>query len=251
MAKKGAAAVDRALSIVTALGDARRALTLTETASATGLYKSTALRLLASLARAGFVVQDVDGRYRLGSAIYRLASAYEHSAALEGEVAPALQRITKETGESVGFFVREGNKRRCLVRVESPQPLRHHIEVGVPRPLDLGASGRVLRQFANGAALASPRELAALPIVVLGDDIPDLASMAVPIFGLGGKTLGALSVSGPVSRFDRPKMAKIKLLLREIAISLTDRLGGDSDVFRTRRASRELEATAGRLRVRA
>ena len=48
MAKKGAAAVDRALSIVTALGDARRALTLTETASATGLYKSTALRLLAS-----------------------------------------------------------------------------------------------------------------------------------------------------------------------------------------------------------
>src|ERR1700704_694870 len=75
MAKKGAAAVDRALSIVTALGDARRALTLTETASATGLYKSTALRLLASLARAGFVVQDVDGRYRLGSAIYRLFRA--------------------------------------------------------------------------------------------------------------------------------------------------------------------------------
>src|SRR5258705_8753336 len=73
MAKKGAAAVDRALSIVTALGDARRALTLTETASATGLYKSTALRLLASLVRAGFVDQDVDGRYRLGSAIYRLS----------------------------------------------------------------------------------------------------------------------------------------------------------------------------------
>jgi hypothetical protein len=108
----------------------------------------------------------------------------------------------------------------------------------------------VLRQFANGAALASPRELAALPIVVLGDDIPDLASMAVPIFGLGGKTLGALSVSGPVSRFDRPAMAKIKLLLREMAISLTDRLGGDSDVFRTRRTSREMETTAGRLKVR-
>src|SRR3979411_1017815 len=170
MAKKGAAAVDRALSIVPALGDARRALTLTETASATGLYKSTALRLLASLARAGFVDQDVDGRYRLGSAIYRLASAYEHSAALASEVAPALQRITKEPGESVGFFVREGNKRRCLVRVESPQPLRHHIEVGVPRPLDLGASGRVLRRFANGAALASPRELAALAVRVGGGD---------------------------------------------------------------------------------
>lgn len=88
MAEKGAAAVDRALSIVIALGDARRALTLSETAAATRLYKSTTLRLLASLTRAGFVVQDRDGRYRLGSTIYRLAGADEHSAALEDEVAP-------------------------------------------------------------------------------------------------------------------------------------------------------------------
>src|SRR5258706_7712785 len=116
MAKKGAAAVDRALSIVTALGDARRALTLTETASATGLYKSTALRLLASLVRAGFVDQDVDGRYRLGSAIYRLGHAFDHSAPLAGVAAPVFQRITKETGESVGFFLRGRNKLPLLAR---------------------------------------------------------------------------------------------------------------------------------------
>jgi hypothetical protein len=45
-------------------------------------------------------------------------------------------------------------------------------------------------------------------------------------------------------------MAKIKLLLREIAMSLTDRLGGDSNVFRSRRTKREMEMTAARLRVR-
>ena len=47
--EKGVAAVDRALSIVSALGDARRPLTLSETAAATRLYKSTTLRLIASL----------------------------------------------------------------------------------------------------------------------------------------------------------------------------------------------------------
>ncbi len=42
---------------------------------------------------------------------------------------------------------------------------------------------------------------------------------------------GAISVSGPLSRFDRCLVAKVRLLLREIAITLTDRLGGDSDLY--------------------
>jgi DNA-binding IclR family transcriptional regulator len=108
--------------------------------------------------------------------------------------------------------------------------LRHHIEVGVARPLSLGASGRVLTLFENGALQAKPRDFAALPAVVL-DQVPDLGTIAVPIFGFGGRTLGAISVSGPLSRFDRNRVAKVKPLLREIAITLTDRLGGDSDVF--------------------
>jgi DNA-binding IclR family transcriptional regulator len=235
MTEKGVAAVDRALSIVGALGDARRALTLSETAAATGLYKSTVLRLLASLARARFVARDSDGRYRLGSGIYRLADTYERTAALEDEIAPVLQRVVDETGESVGFFVREGNERVCLLRVDSPHPLRHNIAVGVPRPLELGACGRVLKLFENGATQAKPHDLAALPIVVLGKDVPDLAAIAVPIFGSGGRTLGAISVSGPLSRFDRRLVATAKPLLREIAITLTNRLGGHSAVFGWRR----------------
>jgi DNA-binding IclR family transcriptional regulator len=232
MTKTGVAAVDRALSIVSALGDAQRSLTLSETAAATGLYKSTVLRLFASLMRAGFVFLDRDGRYRLGSAIYRLAGAYQHNVALEDDIMPVLKRITDETGESVGFFVGEGNKRYCLLRVDSPHRLRHHIEVGEARPIDLGAAGRVLKLFANGPLRVKPSELAALPVVVLGDDVPDLAAIAIPIFGSGARTLGALSVSGPISRFDRTLVAKIKVLLREVAITLTDRFGGNSSLFK-------------------
>src|SRR6516162_1032401 len=88
VAQKGVAAVDRALSILVALGDAQRALTLSETAVATGLYKSTTLRLLGSLERAGFTVRDQDGRFRLGSTVYKLASTQEHAAAIEDVVAP-------------------------------------------------------------------------------------------------------------------------------------------------------------------
>jgi DNA-binding IclR family transcriptional regulator len=222
------------LSIVRALGDAQRSLTLSETAAATRLYKSTVLRLFASLIRAGFVFQDRDGRYRLGSAIYRLAGAYQHKVALEHDIMPVLKRITEETGESVGFFVGEGNKRYCLLRVDSPHRLRHHIELGEARPIDLGAAGRVLRLFANGPLRVKPSGLAALPIVVLGDDVPDLAAIAVPIFGSGARTLGALSVSGPISRFDRTLVANVKVLLREVAVTLTNHFGGDSSLFKWR-----------------
>ena len=110
LAQKGVAAVDRALSILVALGNARRALTLSETAVATGLYKSTTLRLLGSLQHAGFVVREQDGRFRLGSTIYKLASTQEPTA-IEDAVAPVLQRIVDKTGESVGFFVRQGDQR--------------------------------------------------------------------------------------------------------------------------------------------
>jgi DNA-binding IclR family transcriptional regulator len=228
--EKGVAAVDRALSIVTAIGDARRPLTLSETATATGLYKSTALRLLASLESARFITRDRDGRYRLGSTIFRLAGTLGHSAALATDIVSALQRIADETGESAGYFVREGTERLCLLRVDSPSPLRHHIAVGVLRPLS-GASGRVLKLFENGAAEASRRDIAALPVVVLGEDLPDLAAIAMPIFGPNGATLGAISVSGPLSRFDRRLIAKLKRLLHESAVTLTDRLGGDSTLF--------------------
>jgi DNA-binding IclR family transcriptional regulator len=245
VSENGVAAVDRALSIVDTIGNARRPLTLSETAAATGLYKSTVLRLLASLERARFVARDRDGRYRLGSTIYRLAGTSGHSAMLEKEVVQALQRIVDETGESAGYFVREGDQRLCLLRVDSPQPLRHHIAVGVLRSLELGASGRVLKLFENGAAQASRYDFAALPVVVLGEDVSDLAAIALPIFGSGGETLGAISVSGPLSRFDRRLIAKVKRLLREVAITLTDRLGGDAALFRWgREASQGLTSAA-------
>ena len=66
----GVAAVDRALSILDALTDEK--ISLAELSKRTGLYKSTVLRLLASLLRAGFVQRDAHGHYRPGREIARL-----------------------------------------------------------------------------------------------------------------------------------------------------------------------------------
>ena len=77
----GVAAVDRALSILDALTDDK--VSLADLSKRTGLYKSTVLRLLASLEHARLIRRQDDGRYALGSEIARLHGLYAAAQSLD------------------------------------------------------------------------------------------------------------------------------------------------------------------------
>ncbi len=68
-----------------------------------------------------------------------------------------LLELTQATGESAAFYVREGNIRTCIARVEGPQPIRHHARMGSALPLDKGSPGRVILAF-SGEPGASTRK---------------------------------------------------------------------------------------------
>jgi len=72
-AQTGVAAVDRAFLILSAFREDDPALSLAVLARRTGLYKSTILRLMQSLMRAGFVTRLPDGNYVVGGEPARLA----------------------------------------------------------------------------------------------------------------------------------------------------------------------------------
>src|SRR5437764_4215464 len=82
----GGAAVDRALSLLAAFRSGDRTLTLSELAARTRLYKSTALRLLASLEHARLVVRQGEGVYSVGPEVARLHAVFTGSFSLEAEV---------------------------------------------------------------------------------------------------------------------------------------------------------------------
>src|SRR4051794_20599763 len=84
----GAAAVDRAVSLLAAFRAGDDALTLAELASRCQLYKSTVLRLLASLEHGRLVQKLDDGRYALGSEIARLNAVYATAFSLDRVVLP-------------------------------------------------------------------------------------------------------------------------------------------------------------------
>jgi DNA-binding IclR family transcriptional regulator len=217
----GAAAVDRALSLLSAFRVGEAALSLAELAERTQLYKSTALRLLASLEHARLLQKRADGRYALGAEVARLHALYAASFSLEAVVTPVLRELVAATRESAAFHVRQGEQRLCLYRVDSPQVLRDHIRAGDVLPLDRGVGGRVLLAFggARGRLYEQIRRDGFAQID--GDRVADLAGISAPVFDVNGLA-GALTLTMPSHRLQ----ARFAGAVREAARRLTQRLGG-------------------------
>lgn len=80
-AQTGVAAVDRAFLILSAFQEGDVSLTLAILARRTGLYKSTILRLMQSLIRAGYVIRLPDGNYAVGASAAKLGRLQHPAAA--------------------------------------------------------------------------------------------------------------------------------------------------------------------------
>ena len=218
----GAAAVDRALSLLCTFRAGDAALSLAELAERTRLYKSTALRLLASLEHARLLQRQADGRYALGAELARLHAVYAASFSLEAQVLPVLHELVDATRESAAFHVRQGEQRLCLFRVDSPQLLRDHIRAGDLLPLDRGAGGRVLLAFSGMRGKRYDAIRRDGFVTLSGDRVPGLTGISAPVWQAGGMLAGALTLTLPDPRM-QPRFAK---QLRDAAQRLSARLGG-------------------------
>lgn len=219
-ASGGVVAVDRALTLLAAFSAATPQLGLAELAAATQQYKSTVLRLLASLEHAHLVQRLPDGRYALGAAVARLHAAYASGFSLEPVVLPVLRELVEATRESAAFHVRQGDARLCLYRVDSPQPVRDHTRAGDLLPLQRGTGGRVLMAFAGarGARYAQIRR--DLVLVASGDRVPELAGISAPVFGAAGELVGAITLTMPAPRLNPAHAPRVGQAARQVTAAL-------------------------------
>jgi DNA-binding IclR family transcriptional regulator len=231
----GVAALERGLTILVAFGRDTQALTLTELAAATGYYKSTTLRLCASLMRFRFLQRLDDGRFRLGPAVFELGGVYQQSFDMSAFVRPALRRVVDRTRETASFYVRDGDGDVCLYRVESPHPVRDAgIVEGRRFAIDQSACARVLSAFSGqkGAEFDRVRR-AVTDYARQSARAPGTAAIACPVFAVGQRLVGALLLSGPESRFSNKTVATMTPIVVDEASRLTLDLGGDPAVYAT------------------
>jgi DNA-binding IclR family transcriptional regulator len=209
----GAAAADRALSLLSAFRGGDAALTLTVLAQRCGLYKSTALRLLASLEHARYLERLEDGRYALGAEVARLNGIHAASFSLDRVVLPVLRDLVAATQESAAYHVRQGHgasaMRVCMFRVDSPHPIRDHIRAGDVLPMDRGSGGRVLSAFdPEIAKTASPADRRLYAGIrergfhdAIGDRLAEVASISAPVFHADGSIAAAVTLTMPSHRY--------------------------------------------------
>ncbi|AMJ63233.1 IclR family transcriptional regulator [Bosea sp. PAMC 26642] len=222
----GVASVQRALNILTAFQVNDSGLTLAELSRRTGYYKSTLLRLLATLQDHRFVSKLPDGRYTLGSIVFYLGQVYDQSLNLRAVIEPVLKDLAKETDEDAMFEIRENDSRLVLLRSDGQQRVREHVMVGTLLPLDVGAPGHVLTRFANGPGRHTGEDLI---IDSFGERDPEIAGVAAPVFGPGSRLIGSLCVTGTITRFhNKEHLRAIRAAVMRAARQLTSSLGGEA-----------------------
>ena len=214
-------AVERALSILESFSDGQKRLPLGELSKRTGFYRSTILRLASSLEKFDYIYRDNDGLFRLGPTLLRLGVLYKQAFNLADHVYPVLQRLVDRTHETASFYVREGNLRICLYRINSPRNIRHVAEEGSQLPLDRGAGARVLMAFTSGKGNIYSKVRADGFYISVGERDPAAAGLAVPVFGYEGKFVGALGIIGPRHRLQPEHFEKFTKILREQADQLS------------------------------
>lgn len=136
--------VDRALRLLQELGGHGSGATLDELSAATGLPKSSAHRTLAALRERGFVLQQDDGRYLIGSELLRVAFDFHERVDLRVVLRPVLTRLREELNETVHLGQLQGGDVVYLDKIESTHPITLTSTVGGRNPAHCTAVGKAL-----------------------------------------------------------------------------------------------------------
>ena len=240
--------IERAVAVLNALTDGP--IGVTEVAERAALPKSTAARLLGSLAHEG-VVEQVPGdtRYRLGPRIVTLAAAVRPTRTLVALARPHLAALASAAGEAAGLSVPEGHLAHYVDQVDSPHPVGVRDWTGTRLPMHAVSSGLVLLAHMLPAEL---ERFLTLPLerftertvtdpTALRERIrriqldgfawtreeyaEGITSVAAAVADADGEVVAAVHVHGPSYRFPTAATtADVAALVVEAARRLTERI---------------------------
>lgn len=222
----GVLAVRRAMRILNAFGVEDTKLSLAELSRRTELHRSTVLRLARTLAMDDYLAQVADGNWRLARAAGWLGACYQATFNAKDIVEPVLQELSAATGESATFYIREGSQRICIARIEGARSIRHHVRVGASLPLELGSPGRVILAFSGEAGEPYEAIRRAGYMMSLGERDPEVSSIAAPVYTVNWTLLGAICISGPISRLNEEALEQYKDTLLSAASRLSRAMMG-------------------------
>lgn len=207
-AVRGESVTRRALSLLGAFNEERRALTLTEMADRAGLALPTAHRLARELVGWGALAKRPDGSYVIGRRIWSLGLLAPAQTGLREVAEPFLHDIYAATLATVHLAVRDGTDVLYLDRMSGRASVPVVSRVGSRLPLHATGVGKVLLAHSpegvREQVLASLRRVTPYTVTQPGRLRVQLASVRRQGYATTAEemSLGACSVAVPVHRGD-------------------------------------------------
>jgi DNA-binding IclR family transcriptional regulator len=209
-----------------------------------GIERSAVYRLLRELESSAYVTREPDsGRYTIGSGLVALSARVMRRVDLRRSARPLMEQISRATSETITLHVRHGRNRICVEVLPGRHTVSRVVEIGQTLPLHAGPSGKAILAFIEPAEMASIVEEACPDpagqvtlfetlegirqrgyIASVGDRSPGVGGLSAPLFNAEG-IVGALTISGPASRWNEAAMESAVPLLTQVSAELSAALG--------------------------
>jgi DNA-binding IclR family transcriptional regulator len=243
--------VRNAARLLKEFGRGDREIGVTELSRRLGIGKSTAHRLLSTLADERLLEQDPHtGAYRLGLAMYELGASVALHTDLHEACSPVLDQLRNATRETVQVAVLDGREVVYVERRESPQTLRLFGRVGHRNSAHCTSTGKVLLaalppevleatlrgwrlERKTPYTITDPRALRSGLEEVrhrgwaenIGESELGAASIAAAIRDERGDVVAALSIVGPVQRLGSDSLRRFARPVVDASLAVSRRLG--------------------------
>ena len=228
-------ALARGLDVLRSFGANHREMSLAEVATATGLARPTARRLLLTLEELGYV-RSTRGTFALTPKVITLGTAYVASLGLWDVARPHLEALVRQTGESSSMAQLDGGDIIYVARVSVPKIIALRVDIGTLFPAPQTSQGKVLLAALSpehlDAALAVPSR-SGLPLFIgktraaLDEELtqvrargwaiadeelaPGVRSIAVPVRDGTGTVRAAMNVTVHAAETSTEKLLDVHL----------------------------------------
>lgn len=239
----------KGFAILNLFSDQRPEITIATVCKELDLNTATAHRFLATLEEAGALLSHERGRYSLGLLMSEYGALAGRISPIVSVVQPVIDALASELGESV-LVMRPGeNGVICTALAEVKRPISVSIKLGTV--LDYHATAHGKLWFAHMKPNELSRRLKALSLrrhsertivdierlkqeleqirqqgysLNIGEQEPEIAAQAVPVWTNGGELLVTLSVFGMRHRFDEAFLELSRRRLMDAADEIQKRL---------------------------
>jgi IclR family pca regulon transcriptional regulator len=233
-------ALARGLDVLACFDADRREMSLSDVATAVGLARPTARRLLLTLEELGFVRSSA-GLFALTPKVLTLGMAYVGALGLWDLARPHLQALVEQTGESSSIAQLDGSDIVYVARVSVPKLITLRVDIGTRFPAVQTSQGKVLLAALSpddlARTLAQPSRAGLPPYIgrtpdqlreeltairargwALADEelAPGVRSVAVPVRDRDGAVRAAMNVTVHAAETSTERLVEeyLPLLLR-------------------------------------